>query len=867
MPQSPPSFDAAQLELLERVADGASLPDVLEAIVLIIERHANGMLCSILLLDAGDRTLHRGAAPGLPAEYTEAIDGAAIGPAVGSCGAAAFLRERVVIEDVSTHPNWERYREIALAAGIRASWSTPIWSPQHEVLGTFAMYYRETRGPTPREIEWVAAATHLAAIAIVHARSEKSLSDSEGRSQQLARLYAVSSSVGEALVRIREPQQLYRVACRIAVEQGLATLAWIGSYDTEQDRVVPLVRFGNDDGYVDAIVLRVRDPAVVRGPAALAIDGDAVAVCNDIANDPSFQWKAEALRRGLRSCAVFPLRIGGWAPVVFAIYGDTPGFFRAEEIRVLSALADNIAFAVESAATEAERRRLYDALRESEALLRIAGRSARLGGWSVELPAAELTCSDEVCAIYEVPAGTALTVDQSIGFVAPEFRERARHAFEACAHEGTPIDLELEIVTRSERRVWVRASGRAERGVDGAIVRLQGALQDVDQRRRLEQQLHQAQKMEAIGQLAGGVAHDFNNLLSVILSYASLIVASREPGDPLRADVEQIVEAGERAAELTKQLLTLSRQQRVQARVVDPSRIVLGLEKMLRRVIGENIALVLLTSEQSGNVLADSGQLEQVVMNLVVNARDAMPSGGSLTIETANVDLDESLASTHPVLTAGRYRMIAVNDTGEGMDADTRSHVFEPFFTTKPKGKGTGLGLATVYGIVTQSGGHVVVESELGRGTTVAVYLPRVDAPIEQDEPGEVVRPLELRGSETVLVVEDVEQVRRVICTVLRHAGYDVVEAQNAGEALLVCEQHPSKIDLMLTDVVMPRMSGPELAERIAGLRPQTRVLYMSGYTRSAMPPGGAAAAGIAFLPKPITPEPLLRALRAILDA
>jgi two-component system cell cycle sensor histidine kinase/response regulator CckA len=387
-----------------------------------------------------------------------------------------------------------------------------------------------------------------------------------------------------------------------------------------------------------------------------------------------------------------------------------------------------------------------------------------------------------------------------------------------------------------------------------------------DIRARLEGQLRQSQKMEAVGRLAGGVAHDFNNVLSVILSYADLMLESLQRDDPMRDDVDEIRKAGGRAADLTRQLLMFSRQQVLEPKVLDLNDVLTRMDKMLQRILGEDVDLVFLAGSNLGRLRADLSSIEQVVMNLVVNARDAMPTGGKLTIETANVELDEEFVRHHVDAKAGPYVMLAVSDTGIGMDSATRSRIFEPFFTTKPVDKGTGLGLSTVFGIAQQSGGCVYVYSEPAAGTTFKIYLPRVDREVDKAGRTPPVLPMR-RGSETILLVDDDEQVRVVARGILRKNGYHVIDARHAGEALLVCEQHPGTIDLLLTDVVMPQMSGPELAKRLAKSRPGMRVMCMSGYTDDSIVRHGVLGTEIAYLQKPITPESLTRKVREVLDA
>jgi two-component system, cell cycle sensor histidine kinase and response regulator CckA len=384
--------------------------------------------------------------------------------------------------------------------------------------------------------------------------------------------------------------------------------------------------------------------------------------------------------------------------------------------------------------------------------------------------------------------------------------------------------------------------------------------------RQSEERLRQAQKMEAVGRLAGGVAHDFNNLLTVITSYSDLLLEDLGSDDPKRDDVEQIRKAADGAAALTRQLLAFSRQQVLQPKALDLKTTVVGTEKLLKRLIGEDVQLTTFLAPDLGVVKADPGQIEQIIINLAVNARDAMPTGGRLTIEAANVDMDEAYVRGHAPARPGRYVMLALSDTGTGMDEQTKARIFEPFFTTKEPGKGTGLGLATVYGIVKQSGGFIWVYSEPGRGTSFKVYLPRVEEPAEPAAaPAATVEPL--RGTETVLVVEDAASVRMVTRQVLERYGYAVLEAPNGDTALRLAAKHHGQIHLLLTDVVMPGLSGRQLAQQLAQLRPDMKVLYASGYADQAIVHHGILEAGIAYLQKPFTPETLGRRVRQVLDS
>jgi len=430
-------------------------------------------------------------------------------------------------------------------------------------------------------------------------------------------------------------------------------------------------------------------------------------------------------------------------------------------------------------------------------------------------------------------------------------------------HTGATHTYEVAVPFPSGVRTFL-ATKSPHFGPSGEVIGLVGVSLDVTDRRQLEQQIQQAQKMEAIGTLSGGIAHDFNNILTVIKGYTGLLLEGTQ--DPRQlALVQHVDQAADRASSLTRQLLAYSRRQVLQPKVINLNSLVMNLDKMLQRLIGEDIEMRTVAASDLGSVKADPGQIEQVIMNLAVNARDAMPKGGNLILETTNVVLDEIYAQKHPGTLAGRYVMLAVSDTGIGMDVETQSRIFEPFFTTKGIGRGTGLGLSMVYGIVKQSGGSIEVYSERGQGTTFKIYLPRIEEPVELQAAKQslAVRP---QGSETILLVEDDDQVRDLTAAILTSCGYIVLSANSARAVISACEQHDGDIHLLLTDVVMPGSGGTEIAQQVLARRPLTKVLYMSGYTTNAIIHHGVFDPGTHFLQKPFTPVALSAKVREVLD-
>jgi signal transduction histidine kinase/CheY-like chemotaxis protein/HAMP domain-containing protein len=503
------------------------------------------------------------------------------------------------------------------------------------------------------------------------------------------------------------------------------------------------------------------------------------------------------------------------------------------------------------------------AVRENAAQLRAAQRLAKVGSWFWSVGSGASSWSEELYRIVgRTPGSIPATQEEFAALLRPEDAPLLTRALDQAVETGESAELEVKL----ERPDGKRRSGvvcvEALRDEQGRVTALLGTVQDVTEQRLQEAQLRQSQKLEAIGRLAGGVAHDFNNLLTSILGFGGEILEKLPASDPLQEAAREVELAAQRAAGLTRQLLLFSRRQVIEPRVLDLNEIVAGMERMLRRLLGEDVELVAHTAPGIGRVKVDPGLIEQVIMNLAVNARDAMPRGGLLTIETSDVELDAEQGQSHAGIPAGRYVLLAVTDSGTGMSPEVQAHLFEPFFTTKEEGRGTGLGLSTVYGIVKQAGGHVGVYSEAGKGSAFKVYLPRTEEPIasrQAQAPG--ARPIQ--QSADMLLVEDDEQVRRVSAQALRRSGYTVIEASSGEEALRAIAGRA--VDAVVTDLVMPRMGGEELAARIRADHPGTKILLVSGYTEHSGALKSALESGAAFLQKPYTPSTLAQRVRELL--
>jgi PAS domain S-box-containing protein len=568
--------------------------------------------------------------------------------------------------------------------------------------------------------------------------------------------------------------------------------------------------------------------------------------------------RGEVARNGSRSLDWMgvPLKVGNhtFGALVVQTYSKNIRYGQRDK-EVLTFVARQLASAVEIKRNE-------QALRRSEARYRSLVQSSVYGIYRSSLEGRFLDVNPALITMlgYASAEEVLLLDPEKDVFEQPEEHARLIEEFRLA---GRMDGFEVKWKRKDGTCITVRISGRAVSSADEPADVLEAIAEDVTERRVLEDQFRQAQKMEAVGRLAGGVAHDFNNLLMVISGYTEVILAGLDVNHPLHEKGRAIQQAADRATTLTRQLLAFSRKQLLELKVVDVNAIVQDMERLLRPLIGEDVQLATVLAPAAVHTRADAGQLEQVLMNLVVNAKDAMLGGGRLTIQTQNMVVDENHRRGQTFIRPGHYVMLSVSDSGMGMDKETQSRIFEPFFTTKEKGKGTGLGLSTVYGIVKQSGGYVMVQSEKGHGTTFNIYLPRVEGTAEMNAVP-VPRAAE-GGSETVLLVEDEESVRQLVRETLQAKGYKVVEAENGEAGVAAAAKHQGRIDLVITDVVMPGMGGRELVKRLAETRPDTKVLYLSGYTEDAIVTEGSIESGTAFLQKPFTLQNLSRKVREVL--
>jgi PAS domain S-box-containing protein len=693
----------------------------------------------------------------------------------------------------------------------------------------------------------------------------------EQRIQYLNRVYAVVSDTNQMIVREKDADTMLAAACRIAVEKGNFHMAWIGLLDEHTRRLVPVASAGAVDGYLDGLNIDMRDEAHATGPAARCLRSGEHQICDDIAHDPDYApWAAEALRRGFRSSGAFPLRADGRVVGVFSLYADEAAAFAAEELALLDELALDIGFAMEIDRRERNRREVEVALRESEQRFRELADNIDEVFWIVD-PATNrvIYVNRAFEQIWGRSCATAYANPQHWSdSLHPDDRDRVLEAFAANAARGD-YDITYRIRRPDGAVRWIHDRGLPIRDASGHVYRIVGTARDITEQQVLEAQLRQSQKMEAVGQLAGGIAHDFNNILATIMMETELASMRGELSSTMQHTVASIRTSAERAAALTRQLLAFSRRQVLQPRELDLNDAVISLARMLQRIVGEDVEVALHLHNQPLVIRADPGMLDQVLMNLVVNARDAMASGGRLGIETGIEEVPSASGLDEPPVPPvppGRYVVLRVSDTGAGIPPELLTRIFEPFFTTKEPGRGTGLGLATVFGIVKQHGGAVTVTSRVGEGSTFDILLPAVTAaPADEVEPVPAAAPL--GGTETILLVEDEPAVRDLTRTALQRAGYTVLEAASGADALRVWAEHRPAIGLLITDLVMPGgMSGRELADRLRAEDPGLRILLTSGYSAELAGREPPLIDGQNFLEKPYRLAKLLDVVRRRLD-
>ncbi|HTR38579.1 MAG TPA: response regulator [Bryobacteraceae bacterium] len=687
----------------------------------------------------------------------------------------------------------------------------------------------------------------------------------EEQIRRLNRLYHVLSHCGEAIIHAQSESDLFDRVCRIATEQGGFRLAYVGLIDPATQQIRPVARAGESTEYLDRLAVTVREEPLGMGPAGRSVRQDSVQVCNDIRQDPSMApWKDAAEKFGLRSTISLPLRRGGKVVAQISLYSAEPQFFSKEELALAGEIADSVSFALDAQERDRLRRQAEADLHTSRERLELVLDAADEGYWDWDLITGEGHLSPRHNTMLGYDPGQApATYATFPSLVHPDDLHIVTAARESLRKQDT-FAFEVRVRAKAGNYLWCLCRGKvAARGEDGQPVRIVGANTDVTARKKLEDQFLQAQKLESVGRLAGGVAHDFNNLLTVINGYSDLLISRLEKQNPLRNMVEQIRKAGLSAASLTQQLLTFSRLHFAEPKPTGLNAVVDESKKMLGRLVGEDVEVVTALHARPDKVLVDRNQIHQCVMNLVVNARDAMPEGGKVLIETANVDVPTGELEAESSVPSGSYVLLTVTDNGTGMDRETRRHIFEPFFTTKEKGKGTGLGLSTVYGIVQQCNGFIHVNSEPGRGSSFKLFLPRTDVDAELEP--ETRSSHHAGGSETVLVVEDQEEVRDFLAQALAGFGYSVLRAGSGSEAILLEQRHPGPIHLLLTDVVMPGMNGKDLAQRMKPLRPTMKVLFMSGYAGDVIGNLAALEPGMGHIQKPFTLEALADKIQEVL--
>jgi signal transduction histidine kinase len=704
------------------------------------------------------------------------------------------------------------------------------------------------------------------AVFVARDISERKLAENHIR--QLNRVYAVLSDVNQTIVREKNIREMMQSACRIAVDKGGFRMAWTGMLDPDTQLLKPVAWSGIVDGFLSGLKIDLKDPQKNSGPAGVCARTGKDSICNNIAKvESDAPWRAKALELGYRSSAAFPLRADGEVVGVFSLYAAEPGFFAGDELALLDEMAMDISHAIEVYRHDREHEKAEEELRWKTAFFEAMVESSPDCVLVIDKQGKKILQNQRLLEMLKIPPEIAQNPDFSsqIDHVMSRMKDPAKFVERVRYLSSHPDEVGLDVVEHQDGTILERYSSPV-RDAKGNYYGRIWTLRDITQQRVLEEQLRQAQKIEAVGQLTGGIAHDFNNLLTVILGCAE-VIGHKVMGDPqLSKMAEMVVNAAQRGADLTQRMLAFARRQALEPQAVDVHTLLKETEEFLRRTLTANIDFKVVEGEGERVAIVDPAQLENAVLNLCVNARDAMPNGGALTIETRYAELDENYAAQNPGVTPGEYILIVVSDSGSGIRSEHLERVFDPFFTTKPVGKGTGLGLSMVYGFAKQSQGHVKIYSEEGRGTSVRLYLPKAHGAgsiaIKPPEPAS-----EARGNETVLLVEDNDSVLEFARGQLEELGYRVLVATNAKDALQTVIQRDD-IDLMLTDVVMPGgMNGRELAAEAIKVRPKLSVLFSSGYAENAIAHQGILERGVPMLQKPYTRVDLARMVRRTLAA
>lgn len=921
------NFYESRARVLQHIVEGKDISDTLDLLCRDSEAIIPTMRSSILYFDQDTKCLHHAAAPSLPEYYINAIDGLEAGIDVGSCGTAAYTGERVIVEDVYAHPNWEAFREIAKKVGFYACWSQPILASNMTILGTFAMYFDEVHEPTDEEIQFIQMQAHLASIAIERKKTETAQKESEERFKDFANSAADrfwETDEEHCMVVISDqtdnsPDVLVHPINRRRWEvEGASTEDnWqqlkedmqahrsfkdypmmLEKNDQTRHRLISGIPFfdadGNFKGYrgssrdvTEAVTYeRVLKESVAKfrllselspvGVFRTDVNGSCVYVnerwqelaglneeqaygvgwSNAIHPDDRERVTAEWLQSTKNNERfVSEYRFATPDGRISWLYGQSSAEIDAD---------GNVVGFIGTVTDITEHKQAEEELRKSESRLSIAQKLIKLGYFERDLDSGVSYWSDITCEMFGFEHGTLMKLEDFMNHVHPDDRENLTTTIDNFIISGGSYSAEYRIF-RLDGEVRNLVNTAVSVAIDkNGVTKYFGAVLDVTEERRREDQLRQSQKMEAVGQLTGGVAHDFNNLLHIINGNRELLEDEIDGGGKAQQYVAEIEQAVRKAASLTNRLLAFSRKQTLVSKTTDLRLLIDGLNNMLRRTLGETIELSAEHAAILWPATIDPHQFENALVNLAVNARDAMPKGGRLTITTSNITLDESYTKQHQDVLPGDYVKVEVSDTGSGMTSALLELVFEPFFTTKEVGEGSGLGLSMVYGFVKQSNGHITISSEIALGTTVNLYLPRSRDTIAPTASKKKGAEFELR-TERILIVEDDPFVRKIPVNILQNQGYQVFEATNAAEAIRSLKNEKF-FNLLFTDIVLPGgMSGVEIAEQARKLQPGIKIIYTTGYAENTVLHKGTSEPGITVIKKPYPRDELLKKVQDIL--